>query len=110
MATTAIKGFSTAPGKSQQWIDYNQTGNTINASYNVASVADTAAGLFYVYPIRIFGNASNASITGMRGSSASNDLTSGVVSSGTSVWGQRSRTATLFTDSPNFYMSIWSDM
>lgn len=110
MGTTAIASYSTGQGKAQMWLDYNQTGNTINASYNVVSVQDSAAGLFYAYNIRPFANTSYTSVTGMRGASASNDLTSGIVSAGTTVWGQRSRTATLFTDSPNFYVAIWSDV
>lgn len=106
MSTTAISGYSTSDADAQLWIDYNQTGDTINASYNVASVLDSAAGLFYVYPLRTLSTAAYSSVVGMRGTSASNDLTGGIVSIGTTQWGQRSRTASTFTDSPNFYVLI----
>ena len=36
------------PGVAKGWVDYNQSGNTVDASYNVSSVTDSATGSFIV--------------------------------------------------------------
>jgi len=36
------------PGVAKAWVDYNQSGNTVDASYNVSSVADNSKGNFTV--------------------------------------------------------------
>lgn len=65
-ALPAIDGsaLTNLPLEVKAWVNYNQTGNTINSSYNVSSVTDTGTGNFTVNFTSSFSNTNYLALSG----------------------------------------------
>ena len=65
--TTTVATTNLTNGSAKVWLNYAQSGNTVDDSFNVSSVSDDATGLFTVNFTTSFSNANYAAVGMTRG-------------------------------------------